>query len=120
MHLSTYSWSLLLLLRFKNRYYYYYVPFFWRVSPLKITIQKQQLNESIQDVSKAISSRTTIPILTGIKIEANSAGVTLTASDTDISIQAFIPAEIDGERIIDIIRSGSVVVPAKFFVDIIR
>ncbi len=87
---------------------------------MKITIQKQQLNESIQDVSKAISSRTTIPILTGIKIEANSAGVTMTASDTDIAIQAFIPAEIDGERIISIERPGSVVVPAKFFVDIVR
>jgi len=87
---------------------------------LKFTIQKTQLNESIQHVSKAISSRTTIPILSGIKIEANATGATLTASDTDISIQAFIPVDVDGQRVISLERPGSVVVPAKFFVDIIR
>ncbi|MCI3924791.1 DNA polymerase III subunit beta [Paenibacillus sp. TRM 82003] len=87
---------------------------------MKFTIQKAQLNESIQDVSKAISSRTTIPILSGIKIEANATGVTLTASDTDISIQAFIPVENDGTPIVQLERPGSVVVPAKFFVEIIR
>jgi len=87
---------------------------------VKFTIQKSQLNESIQHVSKAISSRTTIPILTGIKLEANAAGLTLTASDTDISIQAFVPSELDGQTIISVERTGSVVVPAKFFVDIVR
>lgn len=87
---------------------------------LKFTIQKSHLNESIQHVSKAISSRTTIPILTGIKIEVNAAGATFTASDTDISIQVFIPTEIDGHPVITVEKSGSIVVPAKFFVDIIR
>lgn len=87
---------------------------------MKFTIQRTQLNESIQHVSKAISSRTTIPILSGIKIEANATGATLTASDTDISIQAFIPVDVDGHRVISLERAGSVVVPAKFFVDIIR
>ena len=37
---------------------------------MKLTILKDQLNEAIHHVSKAISSRTTIPILTGIKIDA--------------------------------------------------
>ncbi|UJF33312.1 DNA polymerase III subunit beta [Paenibacillus hexagrammi] len=87
---------------------------------MKLTILKDHLIESIGHVSKAISSRTTIPILTGIKIDANHHGVTLTASDTDISIQSFTTTENGNLRIIELFRPGSVVLPAKFFVEIIR
>jgi DNA polymerase-3 subunit beta len=87
---------------------------------MKFNILKDHLNESISHVSKAISSRTTIPILTGIKIDAHASGVTLTASDTDISIQSFTPLETGDVSIIQIIQPGSVVLPAKFFIEIIR
>ncbi|MMZ59160.1 DNA polymerase III subunit beta [compost metagenome] len=87
---------------------------------MKIRVLKHELNESIQHVAKAISSRTTIPILTGIKLEVNFQGMTLTASDTDISIQAFIPAEDNEKKIVEVERLGSVVLPAKFFVEIIK
>ncbi|MNB74379.1 DNA polymerase III subunit beta [compost metagenome] len=87
---------------------------------MKISILKNELNESIQHVSKAISSRTTIPILTGIKLEVTHQGVTLTASDTDISIQSFIPTEDENQQIVQVDRPGSVVLPAKFFVEIIK
>ncbi|KKO54353.1 DNA polymerase III subunit beta [Paenibacillus sp. DMB20] len=87
---------------------------------MKISILKNVLNESIQHVSKAISSRTTIPILSGIKLDVNHQGVTLTASDTDISIQSFIPAEDEKQTIVQVDQPGSVVLPAKFFVEIIK
>lgn len=87
---------------------------------MKISILKNALNESIQHVSKAISSRTTIPILSGIKLDVTYSGVTLTASDTDISIQSFIPAEDDKQTIVQVEQPGSVVLPAKFFVEIIK
>ncbi|MGG1550894.1 MULTISPECIES: DNA polymerase III subunit beta [Paenibacillus] len=87
---------------------------------MKLTILKEYLIESIGHVSKAISSRTTIPILTGIKIDATISGITLTASDTDISIQSFTPSENDTLKIVDLIQTGSVVLPAKFFIEIIR
>lgn len=90
------------------------------VNILKFIIFKDVLNESIQHVSKAISSRTTVPILSGIKMEANHEGVTLTASDTDISIQSFIPCQKDDTTIIQLQTMGSVVLPAKFFVEIIK
>ena len=51
---------------------------------------------------KAVTSRTTIPILTGIKIVATEEGVTLTGSDSDISIESFIPKEEDGDEIVEI------------------
>lgn len=87
---------------------------------MKIRILKHDLNESIQHVAKAISSRTTIPILTGIKLDVNFQGMTLTASDTDISIQAYIPSEDQEKQIVQVERPGSVVLPAKFFVEIIK
>lgn len=90
------------------------------LNEMKITITKDRLNEAISHVAKAISSRTTIPILSGIKIDVTDAGVTLTASDTDISIQAFIPIEENGHEIIQIYDKGSIVLPAKFFSEIMR
>jgi len=87
---------------------------------MKLTILRGDLNESIQHVSKAVASRTTIPILSGIKMDAGYNGVTLTASDTDISIQSFIPLETQDKTIVTVEKSGSVVLPAKFFVEIVK
>src|SRR5690625_6303198 len=84
---------------------------------MKITIERTKLLASIQDVSKAISSRAAIPILTGMKIEARADGVTLTGSDSDISIESFIPTEEDGVIHIDEIEEGEVVIQARYFVD---
>jgi DNA polymerase-3 subunit beta len=87
---------------------------------MKLSIAKNELNDAIQQVAKAISSRPAIPILGGIKFEVNHQGVTLTASDTDISIQSFIPAESSDSVIAKVEKPGSVVLPAKFFVEIVK
>ncbi|MFC5529596.1 DNA polymerase III subunit beta [Cohnella yongneupensis] len=87
---------------------------------MKLTILRGELNEAIQHVSKAVASRTTIPILSGIKLDAGYNGVTLTASDTDISIQSFIPLETQDKTIVTVEKTGSVVLPAKFFVEIVK
>jgi len=87
---------------------------------MKFIIQKDYLVQSVQDVMKAITSRTTIPILTGIKIVANEEGVTLTGSDSDISIESFIPKEENETEIVDVKQSGSIVLQAKFFSEIVK
>ncbi len=87
---------------------------------MKLIVNKDKLNSSIQQVSKAISSRTTIQILGGIKVDAHTQGITLTASDTDISIQSTIPPQDGDTELFTIEQEGAVVLPAKFFVDIIR
>jgi DNA polymerase III subunit beta len=87
---------------------------------MKFIIQKDYLVQSVQDVMKAVSSRTTIPILTGIKIVATEEGVTLTGSDSDISIESLIPNEEEGKEIVDIQKPGSVVLPARFFSEIVK
>lgn len=87
---------------------------------MKFIIQRDKLVQGVQDVMKAVSSRTTIPILTGIKIVAHTEGVTLTGSDSDISIESFIPAEEDGKEFVEIVQTGSVVLQAKFFSEIVK
>ncbi len=42
---------------------------------MKFFIQKDRLIDAVSDVLKAVASRTTIPILVGIKLDATSEGV---------------------------------------------
>ena len=86
---------------------------------MKFTINRQTFTNQLNDVSRAVPSKATIPILTGIKLEANEDGITLTGSDADISIESFLPA--DNERYqLKIEESGSIVVAARLFNEIIR
>lgn len=87
---------------------------------MKLTISKNELNEAIQHVAKAASPRPAIPILGGIKIDVNHQYVTLTASDTDISIQSFITVEQGDLIIATVEKPGSVVLPSKFFAEIVK
>ena len=87
---------------------------------MKFIIQQDKLIASVQNVMKAISSRTTVPILTGMKIEAIQQGITLTGSDSDISIQSFIPREEDGIVYVEDIETGTIVLHARYFPEIIR
>jgi DNA polymerase-3 subunit beta len=87
---------------------------------MKFIIQRDQLISGVQDVMKAISSRTVIPILTGLKIEAKQHGITLTGSDSDISIESYIPAEENEIVNVEQIEEGSIVLQAKYFPDIVR
>lgn len=87
---------------------------------MRFTIQRDRLVQSVQDVMKAVTSRTTIPILTGIKIVVTEDGVTLTGSDSDISIESFIPKEEGGDELVEIKHTGSIVLQAKFFSEIVK
>ncbi|UQS82129.1 DNA polymerase III subunit beta [Bombilactobacillus folatiphilus] len=86
---------------------------------MKFTINRSQFNHQIINVQRAISTKTTIPILTGIKLDLSKEGLTVTGSDVDISVQTFIPQEdVDNELQID--STGAIVLPARFFSEIIK
>lgn len=87
---------------------------------MKFIIKRDRLVQAVNEVSRAISSRTTIPILTGIKITVNDEGVTLTGSDSDISIEAFIPLIDNDEVIVEVESFGGIVLQARYFGDIVR
>ena len=87
---------------------------------MEFTIKRDYFINQLNDTLKAISPRTTLPILTGIKIDAKENEVILTGSDSEISIEITIPKQVDGEEIVEITETGSVVLPGRFFVDIIK
>lgn len=69
---------------------------------MEFTIKRDYFITQLNDTLKAISPRTTLPILTGIKIDAKDNNVILTGSDSEISIEITIPKQVDGEDIVDI------------------
>lgn len=87
---------------------------------MKFVIQRDHLVQSVQDVMKAVSNKTTIPILTGIKIVTTEEGVKLTGSDSDISIESFIPKEEEDKVIVEVQQPGAIVLQAKFFSEIVK
>jgi DNA polymerase III subunit beta len=87
---------------------------------MKFDIIREHLLAGLNDVMKAVSSKTTTPILTGIKLDVTNEGLHLTGSDADITIQTFIPTEEDGKQIINVTTTGSIVLQARMFNEIVR
>ncbi|PGM59333.1 DNA polymerase III subunit beta [Bacillus sp. AFS053548] len=87
---------------------------------MKFTVQKDHLVKAVQEVMRAVSSRTTIPILTGIKLVVTNEGLTFTGSDSDISIESYLPTVLDDQQLVDVKRSGSIVLNARYFSDIVK
>lgn len=80
---------------------------------MKFSCNQQLLSKALNTVSKAVTSRTTIPILKGILLEVGSDNMLkLSASDLDLSIEKRIEVSAEEE--------GSVVVSARLFSDIVR
>lgn len=76
------------------------------------TCEKQNILEGISIVQKAITGKSTMPILEGVYIKTNNSTLTLIGSDMDVSIQTSVDAII--------IEEGSIVIDAKIFGEIIR
>ena len=84
---------------------------------MKLKIKKDLLLENLNKVSKAISTKNLIPILGGIKFDLSNEGLTLTASDNDITIRTFIPVN---EEDMSIEKEGTIVIQGKYILDIVR
>ena len=79
---------------------------------MKITCSKSNLVKGVSIVSKAVPSKTTMPILECILIDATTDIIKLTANDMELGIMT----EISG----DIIDRGMIAIDAKIFSEIVR
>ena len=79
---------------------------------MQIVCDGLDLSDAVLKVSKAISARTTNPILEGIKLVAQEDVLTLSATDTELSIEKKIKADVKVE--------GETVVPGKFFTEFMK
>ena len=79
---------------------------------MKIVCEKEKILKAINSVTKAVASKTTMPILEGILIQTNDKEVKLTTYDLEIGIEYIIDA--------DVREQGATVVNAIMFSEIIR
>ena len=77
-----------------------------------VSCQGLELSEALLRVSKAISNKTANPILEGIKITADDDTLIMSATDTELSIEKKIKAEVKSE--------GETVVPGRFITEFVK
>lgn len=79
---------------------------------MKIICTKSNLVKSVNIVSKAVPSKTTMPILECILIDASTDIIKLTANDMELGIETVVEGSI--------LRKGVVAIDAKIFSEIVR
>jgi DNA polymerase-3 subunit beta len=79
---------------------------------MKFTITRERLQEGLVAVAASVPTKTTLPVLSNILLEATAEGVRLSGTDLDIAVSTVVPAEVDAE--------GAVTIPAKKLVEIVR
>ena len=85
---------------------------------MKLRIKKDILQDAINKVAKAISTKNLIPVLAGIKFELKKNKLTLTASDNDITIQTTIEGYEEEDFKVE--EEGNIIVQGKYMLDIVR
>ena len=118
-YLSTYSQSLLLLLLYKEIKYKYKINK-KGIYKMKLRINRIELLNSLNKVSRAVNSKTPLLALTGIKFTLTENYLELIGSDSDLSIRCIIEKEKNNKQIIEIEEIGSVVINEKIICEIIR
>jgi DNA polymerase-3 subunit beta len=78
---------------------------------LKVTCSPSILGQALQVVSRAISTRTTLPILNNILIETTDEGLALTATNLEVGIRKVVAAEV--------LQEGSTTAPARLLTDFV-
>ncbi len=87
---------------------------------MKFRIARSALVDAVSQVSKAVSTRTTIPILTGIKVTAEEEGILFTGSNADLTIQVRVPLREEDKEIVHLERIGNTVLPGRIIGELVR
>src|SRR5712691_10149617 len=79
---------------------------------MKVVVQRDELTQKLGIVSRAVSSRASVQILTGVLLQAEAGRLHLAATDMELSLRSSLEAQVEGE--------GAVVVPGRLLVDLVR
>ncbi|MGD0707297.1 MAG: DNA polymerase III subunit beta [Anaerolineaceae bacterium] len=78
---------------------------------MKVAVSQQNLAHGLSVVSRAVSPRSTLPVLANVLVATDEGRLRLSATNLELGITCWIPAQISDE--------GSITVPARTFVDLI-
>ena len=79
---------------------------------MKFTITREQLHDGLTAVAAAVPTKTTLPVLANILLEATKEGLRLSGTDLDIAVGTTVPAAVDQE--------GAITLPARKLVELVR
>ena len=79
---------------------------------IKVVCRQDELAQKLGVVSRAVSTRASVQILSGVLLRAEGGRLHLAATDMELSLRSSLEAQVDGE--------GSVVVPGRLLVDLVR
>ncbi len=78
---------------------------------MKLSLMQENLARGLSLVSRAVSSRATLPVLTNVLLKTQDGGLRLTATNLEIGISVWVPGKIDTD--------GAVTVPARLITDVV-
>ena len=78
---------------------------------MKVTVSQPQLAQSLNMVSRAVSTRSTLPVLSNVLVITDAGRLRLSATNLELGISVWIGAQIE--------EQGSITVPARTFTDLI-
>jgi DNA polymerase III subunit beta len=79
---------------------------------MKFSVTKEKLLEGLQQVQNVVSTRTTLPILSNVLLQADGSEVHLTTTDLDVGVRGSCEAQVDKE--------GATTLPARRLFNIVR
>jgi DNA polymerase III subunit beta len=79
---------------------------------MKLVCQRDELSQKLGLVSRAVSTRASVQILSGVLLRTEAGRLHLAATDMELSLRSSLEAQIAGE--------GAVVVPGRLLVDLVR
>src|SRR6202162_1273544 len=79
---------------------------------MKFSVSKDKLLEGLSTVQNVVSTRTTLPILSNVLLQASDGEVRLTTTDLDVGVRGTIEAQVE--------RTGATTLPARRLFAIVR
>jgi DNA polymerase-3 subunit beta len=79
---------------------------------MKVVCQREELSHKLGIVARAVSTRASVQILSGVLLRAEAGRLHLAATDMELSLRSSLEAQVEGD--------GAVVVPGRLLVDLVR
>src|SRR2546430_15505051 len=79
---------------------------------MKFSVTKEKLLEGLQQVQNVVSTRTTLPILSNVLLQADKDEIHLTTTDLDVGVRGSCEAHVD--------KAGATTLPARRLFNIVR
>ena len=79
---------------------------------MKFSVSKDKLLEGLSTVQNVVSTRTTLPILSNVLLQASDGEIRLTTTDLDVGIRGSVEAQVE--------RTGATTLPARRLSSIVR